>query len=316
LNFGDELKRRMRPMRDRAIVATQRVLGAAWAAHHAKKPMRVVATLLARNEADIVAAMIEHALAIGVDFIVATDHRSNDGTTEILHDYAATGRLELFEEKSDRFEQARWVSGMARRAALVHGASWVINHDADEFLWPEGLDLKAALAAVEPRAGLVGLAERRFAEAPNRTGGWAELDVASFPGNIWAGTNYWKVAHRADPGVRVLHGNHFAYGPRLGGVSGRPPLEVLHFPERSLAHYVRKLELSATVLADRGIGLRNEVAELRRGQFDQVYADRMAGVARRIEAGAAIIDTRLRDRLHALLPGAVLPHRLEEALRR
>jgi glycosyltransferase involved in cell wall biosynthesis len=304
----------VRPTRDRAIAATQRVLGALWAGHHAKKPMRVVMTLLARNEADIVAATIEHALAIGVDFIVATDHRSDDGTTEILRDYSATGRLELFEETSDRFAQARWVSGMARRAATVHGASWVINHDADEFLWPEGLALKAALAEVEPEAGLVGLAERRFAEAPGRTGGWSELDVASFPGNVWGGTNYWKVSHRADPGVRVLHGNHFAYGPRIGGISRRPPLEVLHFPERSLTHYVRKLELTATVLADRGIGLRNEVAELRRGYFDQVYFSRLKGVADRIKAGTAIIDTRLRDRLHALLPTAVLPRRLEEAL--
>ena len=205
---------------------------------------------------------------------------------------------------------------MARRAARVHGASWVINADADEFLWPEGMDLKAALAAVEPRAGLVGLAERRFAEAPNRSGGWADLDVASFPGNLWGSTNFWKVCHRADPGVRVLHGNHFAYGPRIGAVSGCPPLEVLHFPERSLAHYVRKLELSATVIQDRGIGLRNEVAELRRGHFDQVHASRLEGVADRIAAGTAIIDTRLRDRLHALVPDAVLPHRLEEALRR
>jgi hypothetical protein len=314
--WRDELKRRMRPARNRAIAATQRVVGALWAGHHAKKPMRVVMTLLVRNEADIVAATIEHALSIGVDIIVATDHRSEDGTTEILRDYATTGRLELFEERSDRFAQANWVSGMARRAAMVHGASWVINHDADEFLWPDGLDLKAALAAVEPEAGLVGLAERRFAEAPGRTGAWTELDVASFPGSLWAGTSYWKVCHRADPDVRVLHGNHFAYGPRIGGMSRRPSLEVLHFPERSLTHYVRKLELTATVLQDRGIGLRNEVAELRRGHFDQVYADRMAGVARRVADGTAIIDTRLRDRLHALLPTAVLPRRLEEALRR
>lgn len=282
--------------------------------------MRVVMTLLARNEADIVAATIEHAFSIGVDFIVATDHRSTDGTTEILHDYAATGRLELFEESSERFAQARWVSMMARRAATAHGASWVINHDADEFLWPEGagrtLDLKEVLAAVEPQAGLLGLAERRFAEAPERSGGWIDRDVASFPGSVWAGTNFWKVCHRADPGVRVVHGNHFAYGLRLGALSGGQPLEVLHFPERSLAHYMGKLELSATVLTDRGIGLRNEVAALRRGNFDQLYADRMRRVARRIADGRAAIDTRLRDRLHALLPNAVLPHRLAEALRR
>jgi len=278
--------------------------------------MRVVMTLLARNEADIIAAAIEHAYAIGVDFIVATDHRSDDGTADILRDYAATGRLELFEEHSTRFAQANWVSGMARRAASVHDASWVINHDADEFLWPADLDLKAALATVEPRAGLLGLAERRFAEALDRTGGWLDRDVASFPGNVWSGTNYWKVCHRADPGARVLHGNHFAYGPRLGAVSRQTPLEVLHFPERSLSHYVRKLELTATVLADRGIGLRGEVELLHRGGFDQLYALRLQGVAQRLRDGSASLDTRLRDHLHALVAKAVLPKRLEEALTR
>ncbi len=315
VNWRDELKRRLRPARHAVAAAAQRVIGAAWASHHRNRPMRVVMTLLARNEADIIAATIEHAFSIGVDFIVATDHRSTDGTTDILRDYAATGRLELFEERSDRFAQAKWVTAMARRAARVHGATWVINHDADEFIWPAGFDLKATLGAVEPAAGLLGLAERRFAELPGGGGGWCDRDIVSYPGSLWSGTRYWKVCHRADPWVRVVHGNHFAYGPRLGGVSAGEPLEVLHFPERSLAHYLRKLELSATVLADRGVGLRYEVAEFQRGSFDRVYADRMRRLARRLEHGDAVLDTRLRDRLHALLPAALLPHRLEQSLR-
>ena len=56
--------------------------------------MKVVMTLLARDEADIVDAQIAFHLDAGVDFVVATDNRSQDGTTEILESYARQGRLE------------------------------------------------------------------------------------------------------------------------------------------------------------------------------------------------------------------------------
>lgn len=43
--------------------------------------MRAVMTLVARNEADIVDAQLAFHLHAGVDFVIATDHRSDDGTT-------------------------------------------------------------------------------------------------------------------------------------------------------------------------------------------------------------------------------------------
>ena len=44
-------------------------------------------TLLVRDEADIVDAQIAYHLDAGVDFVIATDNRSEDGTTEILERY-------------------------------------------------------------------------------------------------------------------------------------------------------------------------------------------------------------------------------------
>ena len=53
--------------------------------------MRIVLTLLVRDEADILDAHLAYHLSAGVDFVIATDHRSQDGTTDILESYARGG---------------------------------------------------------------------------------------------------------------------------------------------------------------------------------------------------------------------------------
>jgi hypothetical protein len=323
LSWQDGLKGRLRPARRAAIAAAQLVLGALWAGYHRHRPMRVVMTLLVRDEADIVAATIEHALAIGVDLIVATDNGSTDETPRILADYAAAGVLELHHEPRHTYEQGRWVTAMARRAARLHGASWVVNLDGDEFLWPASLDLKAALGSCEPAAGLFPIGEWRLSPDPGRTGGWAQRVVAGYPGSTWSGSGFWKVCHRADPHVRVLQGNHYAFGPRLGGVSRRQPLLAMHLPDRSPAQYLHKLELANAAFSAHprarsslGLGVRREYELVRKGEFAANYRGWEARITGLLADGSATIDTRLHDRLHALLPRALLPHRLAEALRR
>ena len=57
--------------------------------------MKLVMTLLARDEADVVDAQISFHLNAGVDHVIATDNRSTDGTTEIFESYAQAGYLHL-----------------------------------------------------------------------------------------------------------------------------------------------------------------------------------------------------------------------------
>ena len=81
----------------------------------------VVLTLVLRDEADIVESQIRYHLSQGVDLVIATDHRSADGSTEILRRLEAEGRLHLICEEVDDFDQGGWVTRMARLAATEFG---------------------------------------------------------------------------------------------------------------------------------------------------------------------------------------------------
>ena len=129
--------------------------------------VKVVMTLLVRDEADIVDAQIAFHLHAGVDFVIATDNASTDGTTEILERYEHTGRLRLLREPSDEMRQDEWVTRMARLAATEHDADWVLHTDADEFWWPRGGSVKDVLAPVPERYGVVRGCWRHFMPRPD-----------------------------------------------------------------------------------------------------------------------------------------------------
>ncbi len=107
--------------------------------------MKLVMTLLVRDEIDIVEHNIAYHLAAGVDHIIATDNGSVDGTRDVLAEYQRKGMLTLLDEPGRDFSQARWVTRMALLAIHRFSAQWVLNNDADEFwVHPKG-DLHEAI---------------------------------------------------------------------------------------------------------------------------------------------------------------------------
>ncbi len=181
--------------------------------------MKLVMTLVVRDEEDMVDAQIAYHLNAGVDFVLATDHDSRDGTTRSSQRYERDGHLRLFHERGE-MRESDWRTRMARLAAADHGADWVINTDADEFWMPRRGTLKDALVAVAERVRsrlgahppLRPAARRRgiLRRADDRTSLLdAPLNDPTSPYRPHA-----KAAHRADPRVVVLFGSHNV-GPTL-----------------------------------------------------------------------------------------------------
>jgi hypothetical protein len=265
--------------------------------------MRVVMTLLVRDEADVIDTHIAYHLAAGVDCVIATDHRSADGTTEILESYARDGHVHLIRRDDEHIQQSAWMTEMARLAATEHGADWVLNSDADEFWWPAAPSLKDALAAVPDTHGVVYAISRVFVPRPGTE--WSpermtvrlELSAAiNDPATPYR--HVAKVAHRAHPDVVVLQGNHRIGGVPFRDIRGWSPLELLHFPLRSPEQAAAKHENTWTAWE---VNLRGDIAIARSTSryYDRLVVDD-AAVARGLAEGSLAEDTRLRDALRAL----------------
>jgi len=110
-----------------------------------RKKCRLVMTLLVRDEEDIIRQNIEYHLNQGVDFIIATDNASTDGTPDILKEYEKKGVLHIIQEPNLDLSQAKWVNRMGKLAFEKYLANIIFHCDADEFWHSSSGNLKNEL---------------------------------------------------------------------------------------------------------------------------------------------------------------------------
>ena len=273
--------------------------------------MRLVMTLVVRDEEELLAANLDYHLARGVDFVLVTDHRSQDATPDILGEYAARGLVESFREDGEALDQGGWVTRMARLAATEHGADWVLNNDADEFWWPLAGSFKDTLALVPERYGQLSVPRHNFIPRPGDEPFWRRMVVReSRSENLIGGELEPNTIHRARPDVEVDHGNHAARGSDLPPGPRVPLFEVLHFPARSYAQLERKVRHQGSgygALRDRPEDVGRDqltVYEVhRRGELADWFAAAQLDEAA-VEAGLArgelVVDRRLEEFMAAL----------------
>jgi len=285
--------------------------------------MKLVMTLLARDEVDVVQSWLDFHLNAGADFVVATDNRSVDGTTEILERYAREGHVHLIHEPGEDLRQNEWVTRMARLAATEFDADWVVNSDADEFWWPRGASLRDVLAAIPPRYGTVSAFLRVFVPRPDGPEPFSERMTARFsalapindPASLYKPIR--KVVHRAHPEIRLTRGNHALVDSPFAPLRGWFPIEVFHFPLRSLAQCEHKAELQGTAfekhIARPPTAYHARMFEaLKSGTLGDYYASLVvddAELERGVAEGRLVVDTRLRDALRQVAEGSELPLR-------
>jgi Glycosyl transferase family 2 len=275
--------------------------------------MKLVMTLLARDEADVIDAQLKFHLNAGVDFVIATDNRSQDGTTEILESYARDGHLHLIREDSEYLQQAEWTTRMGRLAAIEFGADWIVHSDADEFWWPRGESLKDVLASIPARYGIVRALLRHFVPRPDGESSFAERMTVRMsaqapindPRSLFRPN--LKIVHRADPNVAVSIGTQRLIDSPLVPLRGWYPIEFFHFPVRSLEQCKRKYEHQLVAPGQTPSPYYDRVRTfLEQGQIAEFYESLVVdedALERGLQDGSLVVDTRLRDALRALDEG-------------
>jgi hypothetical protein len=263
--------------------------------------MRLVMTLLVRDEADIVRENLDFHFAQGIDFAIVMDNGSTDGTAEILEEYAARGLIRLI-HRPGAFDPEPWVNELVGIAIREEGADWVLPNDADEFWLPRAGTLKELLATLPDEIGAVVAQRHNFLPAPEGPEPWWERMTrrARVSLNAHGRPLPPKIVHRTHPGLRIRRGNHRRMPPREGRVLRTDAVEVLHFQMRSYAQFERRVIQIGSALVGRD-DLPERVGRARKLQYELWKEGRLreAYEAAALESDA-VEDTRLRDALLVL----------------
>jgi Glycosyl transferase family 2 len=268
--------------------------------------MRLVMTLLVRDEEEVLEANLDYHLAQGVDFVIATDHGSTDSTPEILRSYETRGLARVLRVEGREHHQSRRVTMMARAAAIEYGADWIINNDADEFWWPATGTLADVLAAIPDAYGKITARRNNFLPCAVQTHGsfYERFLVREREShNLLGAPLEPKVAHRARLDIVIGPGNHAIYGADLASVPSPDLMEVLHFPMRTLPQFERKVlatGIGYESLPSRGNEVGRDQLKLlelqRTGKLGEYFAERVLcdeQIAEGLRSGELVIDRRL-----------------------
>ncbi len=196
---------------------------------------KLIAVILAKNEAEHIAACIRSAQ--WADAVMLADSFSDDGTTELA---AAEGAI-IYQHKFVNFSVNR---NLALADAAAEGADWVFFIDADERATPElGAEIRRVVAGDEA--------------------GWWVPRYNVMWGHTLKGGGWYP-----DAQLRLLKVGRAAYDPtrevheivQLDGRAGTLQEHLIHYNYKSLAQFHHKqnryIDFEARILHKQGIRAR------------------------------------------------------------
>lgn len=206
-------------------------------------------TLLVRDEADIIERNICFHLKQGVDYILAADNGSVDGTLKILQKYRDKGVLSLQEISQHTYEQSKWVSSLAKQAVEGYGATHLLHADADEFWMARSGDLKQHLPKQNE---IYNVPLLNYLPNPAPESFFDTTHFAVIKPYERVSRHRFDSAHRyllnkhgskvmtSAVFTEVAQGNHFILTQGMSYVETKH-MVIHHFPIRSYEHFERKV---------------------------------------------------------------------------
>jgi hypothetical protein len=213
--------------------------------------MRIIATCMAANEADVVEAFVRHNGAL-LDALVVLDHGSIDSTFRILRSLGEEGfHLVVLRDNDRAFRQNTRQTWLARHYLESLDADFCFALDADELIKvPSRAALEQALGAIPADAAGAVAVQNYVGPAPIGDEGAESNPVRRLTQRMRVER---KQAHKAvvprffarDPALHVSAGNHAVVRVGAEGVAAIPHLRLdgvflAHFPVRSPRQIARK----------------------------------------------------------------------------
>ncbi len=218
--------------------------------------MKLVMTILVKNEADIIETNIRFHADQGVDAFLVMDNASDDETPEILAELVKSYDLTVVHNPSSDYQQEQWMTGLAFQARRQLGADLVISNDADEF-WAtrDGASLKTQLTKSDsvvtvPRFNFVDSLEtmksgKPFQACNNKVVSpilYSREDQLLRPGLAMplvrispkVIVNPWGL-------LKIKGGNHRARHLRFWAGRDNGNMEVHHYPIRNFLQFERNI---------------------------------------------------------------------------
>jgi hypothetical protein len=209
------------------------------------------------DQGDIIKDYIEWHLDLGVDLILAQDCDSSDNTHEVLNSFSNTGQVHWFPTPVKNYLNYRPGEIMAEIAREQHGADWIIMSDVDEFLCPQGDDLRTILKRAEADdVTAISIPCLNMTGPPLSGGRATQTQTLRIDQPVQPTRKQWLSGNIPVPYIFMRHppktivrtAAFMKYGPgshevktAWGRTTKFPELRILHFPIRGFDKFQKKI---------------------------------------------------------------------------